>query len=172
MNIKNNKRKRDSIEKINKAFILLIQEKELKDVTVTEICEATGLNRSTFYANFLDVYDLAEKIKINLQNEFNQLFLSANEEYEKNGAVKMFKHIKDNQLFYKTYFKLGGLSDEETIVFDKVRAKNDFDNKHIEYHIDFFKNGLNAIIKRWLNRDCKETPEEMAEIIKSEYKGR
>ena len=42
----------------------------------------------------------------------------------------------------------------------------------IEYHIDFFEAGLNAIIKRWLNTGCKESPEEIESIIKSEYKKR
>ena len=46
-----------------------------------------------------------------------------------------------------------------------------YNNKeHIKYHVTFFKHGLNAIIQKWLNNDCKETPEEMLEIIKSEYK--
>ena len=32
--------------------------------------------------------------------------------------------------------------------------------------------GLLAIIKLWLKNGCKESPEEMAEIIKREYRGR
>lgn len=55
MNTKNNKRRRESVEKIERAFVQLIQENELKDITVSEICNMTGLNRSTFYANFIDI---------------------------------------------------------------------------------------------------------------------
>ena len=29
--------------------------------------------------------------------------------------------------------------------------------------------GLNAVVKKWLNNDCKESPEEIDAIIKSEY---
>lgn len=36
----------------------------------------------------------------------------------------------------------------------------------------FFKAGLNAIVKKWLEGGCRETPEEMNEIIHSEYQGR
>ena len=32
--------------------------------------------------------------------------------------------------------------------------------------------GMTAIIKKWLFNDCKESPEEMIEIINSEYKGK
>ena len=37
--------------------------------------------------------------------------------------------------------------------------------------MEFFKSGLTAIIKMWLAGGCKEEPEEMNEIIISEYKG-
>ena len=32
--------------------------------------------------------------------------------------------------------------------------------------------GLNAVIKKWLNGGCKETPEEINDIITSEYKNK
>jgi len=172
MNTKNNKRRRESIEKIEKAFVQLLQERELSEITVSEICKMTDLNRSTFYANFLDVYDLADKLGVKLESEFSQLFTHRDESTEQTGAVKMFKHIKENQLFYKTYFKLGYDEKHKIMIYDTVRAEKDFDNKHIKYHIEFFRNGINAIIKMWLNDGCVETPEEMAEIIKQEYKGR
>ena len=31
---------------------------------------------------------------------------------------------------------------------------------------------MTKIIKLWLQNGCKETPEEMAEILQSEYRGR
>ncbi len=168
MNVKNNKRKRESIEKIEKAFIEMLQTKELSQISVTDICKKTGLNRSTFYANFIDIYDLADKIREKLENDFSEQFRDRKD----HDAVKMFKHIYENQLFYKTYFKLGYDEKHNVSVFDTVRAENDFAGKHIKYHIEFFRNGINAIIKMWLNDGCKETPEEMAEILKAEYRGR
>lgn len=171
MNIKNNKRRRESVEKIEKAFIELLQKKELKEISVTDICNITHINRSTFYANYLDIYDLADKLREKLENDFSELFINS-DDYEKSGALKMFKHIKENQLFYKTYFKLGYDEKNTVLIYDVNRAEKDFDNKHIKYHIEFFKNGINAIIKMWLREGCKESPEEMAEILKAEYKGR
>lgn len=168
MNTKNNKRRRDSIEKIQRAFVNMLQEKEISRISVTDICKETGLNRSTFYANFLDVYDLADKIRENLEKDFNAQFREA----ENRDAVTMFRHIYENQLFYKTYFKLGYDEKHQISVFDPARAETDFANKHIQYHIEFFRNGFNAIVKMWLDTGCRETPEEMAEIIKAEYRGR
>ena len=39
MNVVNNKRKRDSQEKIKKVFIELIQNKEINEITVSDICK-------------------------------------------------------------------------------------------------------------------------------------
>lgn len=172
MNTKNNKRRRESIEKIEKAFVELLQTRELKEITVSDICKRTELNRSTFYANYMDVYDLADKLRKNLEKEFSQMFQDDEGNRERTGALKMFTHIKENQLFYKTYFKLGYDQANQILIYDTVRAQKDFDNKHIRYHIEFFRNGINAIIKMWLDGGCVESPQEMADILRQEYRGR
>lgn len=38
--------------------------------------------------------------------------------------------------------------------------------------MEFFKAGITQAIKLWLKNGCKESPEDIFEIIKSEYKGR
>ena len=67
------------------------------------------------------------------------------------------------------------LSEEQ--INEKVKElaniiKKDFEGKNVKYHIEFFRSGINSIIKMWLNDGCKESPEEMTEILKEEYKGR
>ena len=172
MNVKNNKRRRESQEKIEKAFVELLQAREIKEITISDIIKETGLNRSTFYANYIDIYDLADKVRIKLENDFSALFKDYDYYKEDDGAEKMFSHIKENQLFYKTYFKL--CYDDKFLVsiYDTERAKKERIDSNIKYHIEFFRNGLNAIIKMWLNDGCKESPQEMADVLKQEYKGR
>ena len=68
MNVKNNKRRRESQEKIEKAFIELLQTREIKDIRVSDLIKMTELNRSTFYANYIDIFDLADKTKEKLEN--------------------------------------------------------------------------------------------------------
>ena len=172
MNTKNNKRRRESVAKIEKAFVGLLQERDINKITVTDICNLTGFNRSTFYANFLDIYDLADKLRKKLEDDFSALFSDYDYFNERTGALKMFTHIKENQIFYKTYFKLCYDSKHLISVYDTKRAEIELDNVNIRYHIEFFRNGLNAIIKMWLEGGCVESPEEMAEILKQEYKGR
>ena len=120
MNKPNNKRRKESQEKIEKVFLNLIHAKEIKNNT--------------------------------------------------NDYLKLFKHIKDNQIFYKTYFKLG--RDKHFVIteYDTNLAKKFYDDKYIDYHIEFFMTGLNAIVKKWLDGGCKESPEEIDKILKDEYK--
>ena len=172
MNVKNNKRRKESQEKIEKSFIELLQTHELKEITVSDIIKSTGLNRSTFYANYVDILDLADKTRHTLENTFSNLFADYDYFHERSGALRMFSHIKENQIFYKTYFKL--CYDDKHLIstYDAKRAEIEHMDSNLKYHIEFFRNGLNAIIKLWLENGCQESPEEMAEVLKQEYRGR
>ena len=172
MNTKNNKRRRDSQEKIEKAFVELLQTREIKEITVSDLIKTTGLNRSTFYANYVDIFDLADQTRKILEDEFSNLFADYDYFHERSGALKMFQHIKENQIFYNTYFKLCYDDKHLISIYDKRRAEKEHMDSNIKYHIEFFRNGLNAIIKLWLAGGCKESPEEMAEVLKQEYRGR
>ena len=172
MNTKNNKRRKESREKIEKAFVELLQSREIKDISVSDLIKITGLNRSTFYANYIDIFDLADKVREALERDFSNLFADYDYFNERSGALKMFRHIKENQLFYKTYFKLCYDDKHLVSIYDPNRAEQEHISANIKYHIEFFRNGLNAIIKLWLAGGCKESPEEMAEVLKMEYQGR
>lgn len=173
MNTKNNRRRRESVERIEKAFMELLQTRELNEVTVADICKLSGLNRSTFYANFTDLYGLADRVREHLEDEVNRLYEADKaQQSNSNDYLRLFRHIRDNQLFYRTYFKLGYDNQFKLKYYDVHQAQRHFDNRHIEYHVEFFRSGFNAIVKLWLAGGCRETPEEMEEIIRSEYRGR
>ena len=172
MNVKNNKRRRESQEKIEKAFVDLLQRRSIQEITVSDIIKQTGLNRSTFYANYIDIFDLADKTRERLEADFSNLFAEYDYFNDRSGAEKMFNHIRENQIFYQTYFKL--CYDDKHLIstYDPRRAEQEHIDSNIKYHIEFFRNGLNAIIKLWLAGGCKESPKEMAEVLKQEYRGR
>lgn len=165
--------KKKSQIKIEKTFIEILQTKELSKITVSDICKKTKLNRSTFYANYLDIYDLADKVKESLYQEVINIYKDErNEKKHSFNFLKLFHHIKDNQLFYITFFKLNYDNNykqfEEFVDFDLF--KNFYQSEtEIDYHITFFMSGLNAILKKWLNNGCVESPEEINELLKAEY---
>lgn len=173
MNTKNNKRRQRSQEKIERVFIELLQKKELNKITVSEICKLSGLNRSTFYANYIDTYDLADRIKKNLEDELKLVY---EEEWENRthsyNFLKLFQHISNNQLFYNTYFKIDYENTYQSMFYNPESLKDWFNDEYLEYHLEFFKSGITAIIKKWLKDGCKQTPEEMAKILETEYQGR
>ena len=174
MNTPNNKRRRESQERIEKVFIQLLQKNEINEISVSDICKLAKVNRSTFYANYIDIRDLVEKLHARMIEDFFSIY---KEEVSSNthsyDFLKLFKHIKNNQLFYKTYFKLG-----IDYMWDSNYNINDemikwYGNANFsEYHITFFRAGINAVIQKWLDNNCKETPEEIDNIIKSEYKNK
>jgi len=172
MNTPNNKRRRESKKKIENALLKLLQQRELSQISVTDICKSAGVNRTTFYANYIDIYDLAEAVQKNMEEEVLGLYQNESEQkHVSSDFLKLFRHIKENPLFYKTYFKLNTSGKLRFASYDMERAVSRFNGKHIEYHIEFFGNGLNAVIRKWMENDCQETPEEIFSIIAEEYRG-
>ncbi len=173
MNVKNNRRRQLSREKIESCFIRLLQTRELSRITVSDICKETGLNRSTFYANYADVYALADAIRESLEQEVAELFLP-DEASKYNGGdwETLFAHIRDNRLFYETYFKLGYDSEHEADISSLAADYQIFPEAEMSYHVEFFRSGFNAIVKKWLRGGCKESPGDMNRILKNEYSGR
>lgn len=173
MNTVNNKRRRMSCEKIEKVFVELLQTKELSEIRVSDICQQAELNRTTFYANYPDVYGLADSIRDKLENSLATLYAEEiNAKVNTHNYLKLFRHIQENQIFYRTYFKLGYDNHYKIVTYDDELAQKCFQGRFVEYHMEFFKSGLTQIIKMWLQNGCRETPEEMFEILKSEYRGR
>lgn len=170
MNTKNNKRRRASVERIEKTFVEILQTREIEDITVSELCTCAGINRSTFYANFTGIYDLGQKVVTKLWENYLELYEDTYKSSRKKlDFTRLFIHIYENQAMYKTYYKIGGI-DMNAIGYDKELAELFVDSKNIDYHIEFFRSGLEAIIKKWLNGGCKESPAEMQRILADEYR--
>lgn len=169
MNTKNNRRRRQSVERLETMFMDLLQEMELREIAVADLCKRCGLNRSTFYANYLDIFDMAEKVRKRLEEEV--VFLFDPENISGSDYLNLFRHMRENRLRYLTYFRLGG-SRYDAERYDRGLAQRYFDQRYVHYHMEFFRGGFDAIVKMWLDNGCRETPEEMAEIISSEYQGR
>ncbi len=52
-----------SNRKIIDAFIELRRRKPIEKISVTELCKLAGINKSTFYAHYNDIYDLSDTIE-------------------------------------------------------------------------------------------------------------
>ena len=172
MNTKNNRRRQASVERIRQALMEFLKKKELPQITVAEICKKAAINRSTFYAHYADIYDLADHIYKELENEVTQLLTpQSGWQQSAQGFLKLLYHIRDNQDLYYFYFKLG-YENRNLIWYDSLDLQTLPDASAVDYHVAFFRSGFNAIIKLWLRSGCRETPEQMCQILLNEYRGR
>ncbi len=101
MNTKNNKRHQETIDNINKAFVTLLQDKQLSEITVSDICKAADINRSTFYEKYEDVSDLANAYAKKIENQITE------QPHTKGDFTWLFEYAKANADMLNLYFKLG-----------------------------------------------------------------
>lgn len=57
---------------IYNAFIELRSKKSLERISVKELCDLANINKSTFYAHYLDIYDLSDKIESEITTQIMQ----------------------------------------------------------------------------------------------------
>lgn len=178
MNTKNNQRFQQKEADIRQVFMELLTHSRIDKITVSEICKKAKINRSTFYAHFIDVYDLLEKTDIEMSKKMVGAFTDHNAKSIGEGFENLFQFIKDNADFYVAYFNNAGNSSilnvvlPDTITDGVVTLIQELGYKSMEeyrYHECFFKSGISGLLKLWLNNGCKETPHELSDIIYREY---
>lgn len=171
MNTPNNRRRKDSQIRLERAFVHLLERKDIAEITVTDLCQAAQLNRSTFYSNYEDIYHLADGLQQRLAQEVLDSFLplSEGEGYEDRCMLALFNMIRDNQKLFKACLQLGIDQLDPRWSLDAKNARLRYNNQHLEYHVAFFRAGLNAVIRRWLELDCAQSPEELLDILRQEY---
>lgn len=173
MNTFHNKRRQNTIKNIEDAFFTYLKDRELSQIKVSDICKKANINRSTFYANYIDIYDLADKILNRLEQEVMHLLEQDSAwNLSDKDFLRLFEHMQNNQTLYHFYFKLGYDHRSNLKLFDLCMQDHPFDTTYLDYHIAFFKSGFNAMVKMWLDRGCKESPQQMKELLLREYSGR
>lgn len=171
----------------NEALIYLLEKKDIEYITVKEICNKAGVNRSTFYLHYESINDLIEETMNYINKKFTDYFNENSKEFidkirisslddlkliEKKYLTPYLNFIKDNKKIFKASFNNPtGMS-----AFDKynnlkkhilipILERFNIDKKERNYLIAFYINGIMAIIKEWINTDCKESISDIENII-------
>jgi len=178
MNIKNNSRYKISSEKIETAFLSLLTKYKYEDISISKICEIAEINRSTFYCHYDDINDLTIKIESKFAKSTASIF-NFGERQTHEAMIEMFTFIKENKSFYKAFLNIPYITyAERNIKLDILKhiGENSSIDKSktmgIYYRASFFGAGLKEMCRLWLERDCVESPEEMANLLIEEYKNR
>lgn len=177
----------NTAKKMDEAFLTLLEKKDFEYITVKEICEKAKVNRSTFYLHYETIGDLLlESIE-----HMNKVFL----EYTKFNAIDFIANIKTcpkSELYlitpqyltpYLNYIKehkrfiFTALNNVDTLqlnesynkmfkfVLTPILERFQVPKNECEYLISFYINGLVAILKKWLENDCKESINDIMKIM-------
>lgn len=146
MNTPNNKRTLATKECLKNTLIALLKDKELADISVTELCEVADIDRSTFYAHYEDVSALGNACAADIEKQLSEVSRSTGD------FDWIFDYIKKHPDVFSIYFKLGV-------------TKTTGDYKKI-----FFRTGAYSVAKMWFDGGCVEPTEQMGEIVKREYR--
>lgn len=177
MNTKNNKVFQENEQAIKEAFFALLEADNGRVISVKDICELSGINRSTFYRHYLDVYDLLEKTERAI---FKEWFaeLPEGEEMKSNfhsreNMLIMLRQIAKNRIFYGYYLNNHPDALKESaflVIWEEFLvpyfARWGIENKKdMEYYFTYYQGGLKSVVLKWIEEGCAETPEHVVDII-------
>ena len=170
MNTANNSLRQDTDRRIRE--VLLASLEQGKEPTVGEICNGAGINRSTFYRHYLDVYDLMEKTETEIQKGLAKT-LAAEGECEP--LERLVRYVGSYGSFYRIYLQkhlngsmeAGFQSYWESHLKPVFRRAGVTDERRMLYYYQFVKAGVMTVLKLWLDGGCRESPEEIARILRS-----
>lgn len=177
----------DTAHFFDEALICLLNEKDIDYITVKEICNTAGFNRSTFYLHYESIYDLLNETLDYINNKFVECF-DTNNDYI---FSKLSIGNKDDLMFIKKeYLKpylnfirenrkifMASFSHPQTMNSDKKYEKL---KKYIfipitkiyginevkrTYMIEFYIHGIMAIIKKWVFNECIDSDEDVMNVI-------
>lgn len=174
--------------KMDKALMHLLEKKEFEYITIKEICAEAGVNRSTFYLHYENTGDLLLESISYIDEQFLSYFSTENKNIVtkiKNCPAKelilitpqyilpYLTYIKEHKrLFLTAMTKLTFMNYcEETYqkmvryVFYPIMDRLNIPVSERNYMLFFYINGIIAILLEWLKNDCKDTIEQITDII-------
>lgn len=178
MNMKNNLSFRNNEEKIQNALLQLLEENDIDDITVKQICAVSNINRSTFYSHYDDILSLLHAI----ENKIHQEIISNYQDITDAGRGMLdgsFYHnfltsIKKYKTFYKaslkkrtTYPLTEGYEEiMNHLVIPACTRKGITDKVSIRYKLVFYQSGFTNILKYWVEHNCTESIEAIESYIR------
>lgn len=173
--------------KMDKALITLLEKKDFEYISIKEICEVAGVNRSTFYLHYENTADLLKETTKYILDSFLTYFsvdrqsitiqyrdcklqdlVFITPEY----LTPYLTYIKENQKVFKTAVKHLGTMDFNTVydkmfkfIFNPVLERFSFPEREREYVLKFYLTGITAIVMEWLKNDCEESMDDISRII-------
>ena len=173
--------------RFDKALLSLLEKKPFEYITISEICEDAGVNRSTFYLHYENTADLLKEATTYVLDNFASYFSvdmeSIATKYEScdlqelNFINEKYLHpyllfIKENQRLFAAVLAQPTAFDSKAIfqrlfddVFHPILDRFHYPRDEQHYVMMFYLNGITAIITEWLKEDCRKSIEDISSII-------
>ena len=169
---------------IRETLVPLMKEYPVSRISIKMLCERAGINRSTFYAHYTDVYDLLKQIQQEIIDELSS-HISESAFAEQNNLTsqaleQIFSYAQANSELFEVLLSENGdfafqreimrLSQYKTI--EALQYMKQLGQNVSEYLQYFVVNGALSVIQKWLANGMKESAAEMAEFCSTLlYKG-
>ena len=159
---------------IHTAFAELLTEKNMDDITVTDIASRAMINRKTFYNNYRGVYELVDE----LENEVIRTFETAMQgiDFIENPYavfVKLTEIINSDMDFYGALLRSSrnaGLAHKirQTLqqkAQDLFASRVDMPPDQMEVMMNYSISGIVAVYQSWFNSERRQLIEEVSDIV-------
>lgn len=171
--IKGNRRTLYSKKVIIDAFLLLLQEKNINKITVTEICKEADINRGTFYSHYSDPFDLMRSIE---EDMIEKMMSTINHSGDKS-LYGILNLILNNKEFFKIILNEKSSSRVLNTILNStyestIAEKRQLPNANetlLEYYFIYSAGGTIEAIRKWINDDMKIPLEKFVQMIESMY---
>ena len=168
---------------MDEALIALLKKKDFEFITVKEICEKAGVNRSTFYLHYENLGDLLAETTEMINKRFREGYKKTFIDVSMGSVDDVFlitpEYIKPYLNFVKENKELFKLIHEKPQIFNNQRAferlyselfshildKFGVDEKEKPYIFAFYTQGVLAVVMKWVNQGCKEDVDFIMEMI-------
>lgn len=172
---KEDRRVRRTKKMLAQGLTQLMQQKQVKDITVRELADLVDVNRGTFYLYYRDIFDMLEKIETELFERFNQIIASHREgpilSQTQPMLIDLFHFVAENQEICRILLSPNGdmkflerLSRlvEEHLRADWLSSCDGMSESEFEYRYSFGVLGCVGLVRAWLKHHCAESADSMA----------
>ncbi len=154
------------------AFLKLLNDKPIQEITIRELCAEAGVNRGTFYSHYEDIYDLLHHIEDEMFEELKNTMASLPNLTAEQFYVELFELFKNNSELCTILIS----RNSDMAFVDKILAFGESvfmsiyaTDKHLErtlsYYYRFISGGCISMIRMWMEGGMVESTESMARIL-------
>lgn len=164
------------------AFVDLVLEEGFEAVRISEIVKLADINRGTFYLHYCDKFDLIKQIEDATLDELRSIDINTTCDAQKSGEkwffnlfMNVLEYMRINKRKMLMLFSISGdysfLTWLYNLVEENIKAElypftvSNESQLPLKYLVAYLFNADIGVIRAWLDDDCRESKEKIAELL-------